>query len=163
MLARRLDPPEPSGWGGAQPAHGAGRLPAGGLRSGGAREGPSAAQRARGRWRRPDREPTRGPRGEVRWWERPAPRGDTQLWAAVQRLQARRIARRLPVKALAAELRAIGHPIRRETLSRVLNGRQGTSWDTAEALAEILGVDLDDLRAAPDDEEPGVRLVPLDS
>jgi DNA-binding XRE family transcriptional regulator len=125
MLARRIDPPDhPS----PTPE-------------------PSAARRAQGRWRAEPPIPTRGPRGEVLWWQRPAPRGDTLLWEAVQRLHHRRLRRGMSVRALADELVRIGHGVRRETLSRVLNGKQRTSWDTAEAMAEVLGVDLDDLRA----------------
>ena len=148
MLARKISPPER----GAQPA----------------RPEPSAARRAQGRWRTRGRLPTRGPRGEVWWWERPAPRGDTLLWEAVQRLHARRQSCCVTVHGLAEALAGIGHPIRRETLSRVLNGKQRTSWDTAEALSEILGVDLDDLlarrfgRTASGDGDDGGTVVPLD-
>jgi DNA-binding XRE family transcriptional regulator len=132
MLARRIDPPDR---GAASPRK------------------PTPEQRAAGRRRKPGRAPTRGPRGEVRWWERPAPRGDLPLWEAVQRLQARRLARGVSVQALAADLARIGHRVRRETLSRVLNGKQRTSWETADAMAEVLGVDLDDLHAQRSDDE----------
>jgi DNA-binding XRE family transcriptional regulator len=129
MLARRIEPPE--------------RRPP-------VRPPAPACAGDRGRPRQPP--PTRGPRGKVRWWQRPAPRGDTLLWEAVRRLQARRLERGLTVRALAEELARIAHPIRRETLSRVLNGKQRTSWETAEALAEVLGVDLADLMARRDEE-----------
>jgi hypothetical protein len=86
--------------------------------------------------------PTKGPGGEVRWWERPAPGGDEAMWAAVRQIQAHRIERRVSVSELARRLAEIGHPISRETLSRVLNGKQPTSWDTIRALAEVLGTQL---------------------
>ena len=85
-----------------------------------------------------------GPAGEVRWWERAAPGGDTALWAAVVRCHEALRARGWSVTRLAEHLRATGHPVRRETLSRVLNGRQRTTWDTVERLAAVLDVDLSD-------------------
>jgi hypothetical protein len=144
MLARRLGPPDDGG-----PTHGTG-----------ARR--SAAVRAQGRWRTAGRRPTRGPQGEVTWWLRPAPGGDELLWQAVCRLQERRIATGVSVTALAEQVAAAGHPVRRETLSRVLNGGQPTSWDTADALAHVLGIDLAELHdqrvEAEDDEQAGARV-----
>ena len=100
----------------------------------------------RGRWREPQRRPTRAPHGEVLWWERPAPEeSDPKLWEAVQRIQTRRQHLGMSVTELARRLGAVGSAIRRETLSRVLNGKQPTTWDTAERLAQILGVELGDL------------------
>jgi hypothetical protein len=128
MLARRLGPPED---GGPPDVRWADRG--------------RAADRAEGRWRTAGRRPTRGPLGAVEWWTRPAPGRDDLLWEAVCRIQERRIARGLSVSALARRTAASGRPIRRETLSRVLNGAQPTSWDTAEALADVLDVDLSDL------------------
>jgi transcriptional regulator with XRE-family HTH domain len=79
----------------------------------------------------------------VRWWERDAPEeSDPQLWTAVQRIQARRQQLRMTVTDLARRLSGRGRPIRRETLSRVLNGKQPTTWETAEHMADILGIDL---------------------
>jgi transcriptional regulator with XRE-family HTH domain len=79
----------------------------------------------------------------VRWWEREAPEeSDPALWAAVQRVQARRQQLRMSVTELARRLEQSGPPIRRETLSRVLNGKQPTTWATAERMADILGIDL---------------------
>jgi plasmid maintenance system antidote protein VapI len=54
----------------------------------------------------------------------------------------------MSVTELARRLSAAGHEIRRETLSRVLNGKQPTTWATAERLAIILGMSLE----LPDDE-----------
>ena len=97
-----------------------------------------------GRWRSPAVRPTRAPHGEVRWWERPAPEeSDPALWQAVQRIQARRQQLAMSVTELARRLSAAGHEIRRETLSRVLNGKQPTTWATAERMALILGMSLD--------------------
>ncbi len=122
MLARRIEPPLPP----SEPEN----------------QRRSAAARAEGRWRTQGYRPTRGPHGPVRWWERAAPRGDEQLWAAVRRLQARRITLDASVAGLARALAQQGQPISRETLSRVLNGKQATSWETVERLAYLLGVDL---------------------
>jgi hypothetical protein len=128
MLARRLGPPED-----------------GGPTQDGRDAQQPAVDRAQGRWRTAGRQPTRGPRGEVVWWERPAPGGDVLLWQAVCRAQERRIATGVSVTALAGWLALVGHPVRRETLSRVLNGVQPTSWSTVEVLAHVLEVDLSDL------------------
>ncbi len=125
MQARRLEPP---------------------LRRGSAAGSPPASPP--GRWRTRGRVPTRGPDGVVLWWERPAPDPDLARWEAVQRVQARRLERRLSVSALARECQRMGHPLRRETLSRVLNGAQSTTWDTVEVLAEILDVEIRDLHPA---------------
>ena len=96
-----------------------------------------------GQWRQPQPRPTRAPHGEVRWWERDAPESsDPQLWVAVQRIQGRRQQLRMTVTELARRLAGRGRPIRRETLSRVLNGKQPTTWETAEHMADILGIDL---------------------
>jgi transcriptional regulator with XRE-family HTH domain len=105
----------------------------------------SAQTVAAGRWRTRGRIPTRGPAGCVRWWERPPPGGDDLLWEAVIRLHEQRQALGISVTALADRLREAGSPVRRETLSRLLNGVQPTSWDTADALAHLLGVSLDEL------------------
>ena len=95
-----------------------------------------------GAWRARGRRPSVGPTGEVRWWERPAPGGDERLWAAVVRCHEALRTQGLTVTQLAAQLQAHGVPIRRETLSRVLNGRQRTTWRTVERLADVLGVDV---------------------
>ena len=80
----------------------------------------------------------------MRWWERPAPEeSEERLWEAVQRLQARRLQLNMTVTDLAGRLQRVGHSIRRETLSRVLNGKQPTTWETAQRLGEILGVEID--------------------
>ena len=100
-------------------------------------------QASPGRWRAPKARPTRAPHGEVLWWERPAPEdSDPQLWRAVQRIHVRRQQLGLSVTELARRLAGGGVPMRRETLSRVLNGKQPTTWDTAERMADILGIDL---------------------
>ena len=100
----------------------------------------------RGRWREPQRRPTRAPHGEVLWWERAAPESsDPGLWEAVQRIQTRRQQLSMSVTELARRLSGQGRPMRRETLSRVLNGKQPTTWDTAERIAQILGLSLGDL------------------
>ncbi|MFO8075102.1 MAG: helix-turn-helix domain-containing protein [Actinomycetota bacterium] len=98
----------------------------------------------RGAWRDRGRRPSRGPDGEVRWWERPAPGGDEALWAAVVRCHEALRAAELTVTDLEARLAGSGHSLRRETLSRILNGRQRTTWTTVEVLAEVLDVDLDE-------------------
>ena len=91
------------------------------------------------------RRPTRSASGEVRWWERPPPEGsDARLWQTVQRLQARRMQRGMSVRELARRTTHTTQPLRRETLSRVLNGKQPTTWATVRVLADILGVDLDE-------------------
>jgi DNA-binding XRE family transcriptional regulator len=95
--------------------------------------------------RRRQLRPTRGPLGEVRWWERPPPGGHEAMWQAVQRLQRRRQQLGLSVTELARRLTDSGHPISRETLSRVLNGKQPTSWHTVELMAEVLSADLPEL------------------
>jgi hypothetical protein len=129
MLARRISPPDPRR---TNPPH----------RDGGdARRDPAAA-RAQGRWRTVERQPSRGPHGEVRWWERPDPGGDQLLWEAVQRLQEARLRHGVTLLVLAEQLTAIGYPRARETLSRILNGKRPTTWETAEALALVLDVDL---------------------
>lgn len=103
-----------------------------------------------GRWREPEVRPTRAPHGEVRWWERPAPEdSDPSLWQAVQRLQARRQQLGLTVTDLARRVSRGEFTMARETLSRVLNGKQPTTWATAERLADVLGIDLE--------SEPGAR------
>ena len=85
------------------------------------------------------------------WWERPAPEeSDPALWRAVQRLHVRRQQLRMSVTELARRLTARGYPMRRETLSRVLNGKQPTTWETAERLADILGISLAEPR--PDED-----------
>lgn len=79
----------------------------------------------------------------MRWWTRPAPEdSDPELWAAVQRVQARRLQLGMSVTELARRLTRGGQTIRRETLSRVLNGKQPTTWDTCERMADLLGIDL---------------------
>lgn len=99
-----------------------------------------------GRWREPLRRPTRAPHGEVLWWERPAPEdSDPGLWEAVQRIHVRRQQLGMSVTELARRLAGAGRPIRRETLSRILNGKQPTTWDTAERIAHILNIGLTDL------------------
>lgn len=99
---------------------------------------------SQGRWRQPPVRPTRAPHGEVRWWERPPPEeSDPALWVAVQRIQARRQQLAMSVTELARRVSSRGPAIRRETLSRVLNGKQPTTWATAERLATILGISLD--------------------
>ena len=133
------------------------KIPPGGVGRGGL--GGSRGQRqGPGRWRQPPVRPTRAPSGEVRWWERPAPEAsDPSLWRAVQRIQARRQQLGVSVTELARRLRGRGYPMRRETLSRVLNGKQPTTWETAERLADVLGVSLADARSAadpPPDDEP---------
>ena len=112
---------------------------------GGGDHGGTHRHEGTGRWRQPAGRPTRAPHGEVRWWERPAPEeSDPRLWGAVQRIQARRQQLGLSVTELARRLNGRGHPMRRETLSRVLNGKQPTTWDTAERLADLLGLSLTD-------------------
>ena len=109
----------------------------------------------RGRWREPQRRPTRAPHGEVLWWERAAPEeSDPRLWAAVQRIHVRRQQLGMSVTELARRLAGHGRPMRRETLSRVLNGKQPTTWDTAERIAQILGLDLADLAGEGCTEPP---------
>ena len=108
-------------------------------------EEPSLGPR-RGAWRTRGRRPSRGPGGEVEWWARPAPGGDEALWAAVVRCHEALRATGLTVTDLEARLAATSRPLRRETLSRILNGRQRTTWETVEQLAEVLAVDLDDDR-----------------
>lgn len=49
----------------------------------------------------------------------------------------------LTVVDLARRTEATSRPLRRETLSRVLNGTQPTSWETVRILAELLDVDLE--------------------
>ena len=79
------------------------------------------------------------------WWERPPPEAsDAALWRAVQRIHARRQQLDMSVTELARRLAAGGTPIRRETVSRVLNGKQPTTWETAERMADILGISLAD-------------------
>lgn len=108
-----------------------------------------------GQWREPPARPTRAPHGEVRWWERPPPEdSDPQLWLAVQRIHARRQQLGLSVSDLARRLASSGLPIRRETVSRVLNGKQPTTWDTAERMADVLGISLVD--GSCDDDAPPV-------
>ena len=120
-------------------------VPAGGA-------GPPGARAGAGRWRQPPLRPTRAPAGEVRWWERPAPENSEELlWQAVQRLQARRLQLGMTVTDLARRIERVGLSLRRETLSRVLNGKQPTTWETTRRLAEILGVDVDSPES-PDDE-----------
>lgn len=122
MLARKIEP-----GGGGRGDHG----------------GPSGPSADRGRWRQPQAQPTRAPHGEVLWWHRPAPESsDPALWAAVQRIHVRRQQLGMSVSDLARRLSASGRPMRRETLSRILNGKQPTTWDTAERLADLLGVPL---------------------
>ena len=87
----------------------------------------------------------------MRWWERPAPESsDAALWEAVQRLQSRRLQLGMSVTDLARRIAGRGHPIRRETLSRILNGKQPTTWDTAERLAHVLGIEIE----SPGDDAP---------
>jgi hypothetical protein len=94
-----------------------------------------------GRWRQRGLEPTRGPAGEVRWWERPAPGGDEAMWDAVKAIHRRRISLGVSVCELARRLEAAGTPVDRSTLSRVLNGVQPTSRDLIAALADEVGAD----------------------
>lgn len=68
----------------------------------------------------------------------------------MQRLHARRQQLRITVSELARRVSAGGYPIRRETLSRVLNGKQPTTWETAARIADILGISLSDPR--PDED-----------
>lgn len=89
--------------------------------------------------------PTRGPFGEVPWWERPPPGGDAPMWDAVKRLQRRRLQLGLKVTHLARRMARLGHPISRETLSRVLNGKQPTSWATVAVMAEALSADVPEM------------------
>jgi ribosome-binding protein aMBF1 (putative translation factor) len=103
-----------------------------------------------GRWRAAGRKPTRGPQGDVFWWERPAPRDDEALWAAVREVHEARLRRGVTISALAARTAADGYPLARSTLSRILNGKQATTWETVEVLAELLGVTLDGSLWAPD-------------
>lgn len=110
-------------------------------------EGPGGDTRDEGAAGRPtrqegDRRPTRGPFGEVPWWERPPPGGHEALWDAVKRLQHRRLQLGLSVTQLARRMARLGHPVSRETLSRVLNGKQPTSWTTVEVMAEALCADV---------------------
>lgn len=127
MLARRLEPP-PIERRVSRGAKGA------------------AADRAQGRWRSAGRRPTRDPRGHViRWWDRSAPRGDEALWRAVMVIQEERLRVGLTVTDLARRVEAAGHPLRRETLSRVLQGKQATTWATVDALGRALGMALDDV------------------
>jgi transcriptional regulator with XRE-family HTH domain len=79
----------------------------------------------------------------VAWWDRPAPDDDDARWEAIQRIQAHRLLRGIPVTEVTRRLAVIGAPLSRETLSRVLNGKQPTTWDTVAHLAEVLGVDVD--------------------
>lgn len=130
MLARRIDPQEAVRAAPYQTGPATGR-----------REG-----RTEGRWRTRGRVPTRGPAGPVHWWERPAPDEDAMRWEAVCRVQQRRLALGLSVMDVVRRLRASGQPLRRETLSRILNGGQPTTWQRVEALADLLDVDLTDLR-----------------
>ena len=95
-----------------------------------------------GAWRRRGRQPSVGPSGEVRWWERPAPGGDEELWRAIVACHEALRARGWSVTRLADRLRVTGRPIRRETLSRILNGQQRTTWETAERIAAALDIDL---------------------
>lgn len=67
------------------------------------------------------------------------------MWLTVQRLQARRMLLRISVAELARRMEASGRPVTRETLSRVLNGKQATSWSTVEHLALLLDVGLDEI------------------
>jgi transcriptional regulator with XRE-family HTH domain len=71
------------------------------------------------------------------------------LWEAVQRIQVRRQQLNMSVTELARRLSHQGPDIRRETLSRVLNGKQPTTWDTAERMAHILGIGISDLGPNP--------------
>lgn len=113
--------------------------PTNGVRGG--HGGTSERSGAQGRWRQPRAQPTRAPHGEVLWWERPAPESsEPALWDEVQRLHLRRQQLGMSVSELARRMSALGHPLRRETLSRILNGKQPTTWDTAERLGDILGV-----------------------
>ena len=90
----------------------------------------------------------------MRWWERPPPdASDAALWRAVRRIHARRQQLGMSVSELARRLSSSGTPIRRETVSRVLNGKQPTTWETAERMADILGISLAD--AVADEGPPG--------
>ena len=112
----------------------------------------------RGRWRQPQAQPTRAPHGEVLWWQRAAPEAsDPALWNAVQRIHIRRQQLGMSVSDLARRLTAAGRPMRRETLSRILNGKQPTTWDTAERLADVLGIGVE---AGGDDPPPPPRPAP---
>lgn len=110
--------------------------------------------RQEGRRHEPQRRPTRGPAGEVHWWERPAPDGNDRLWWAVQRLQDRRLQLRVSVTELARRYRSTGQRMTRETLSRVLSGKQPTTWATAERLAVLLDIDLDEIDLDDPDSPP---------
>lgn len=79
------------------------------------------------------------------WWERPPPGGHESLWHAVKRLQRRRLQLGLQVTHLARRMARLGHPVSRETLSRVLNGKQPTSWATIEVMAEALSADVPEI------------------
>lgn len=61
----------------------------------------------------------------------------------MQQIQARRQQLGMSVTELSRRLSGQGYAIRRETLSRVLNGKQPTTWETAERLALILGMGLE--------------------
>ena len=60
----------------------------------------------------------------------------------------------LTVRELSRRAHHVGQPLRRETLSRVLNGKQPTTWATAERMADILGIDLAGLTVEGGDPNP---------
>lgn len=120
-----------------------GRLPSSGTAPRGGGDGRTHADGgAHGTRGRRARRPSVGPRGQVRWWDRPAPGGDEELWHAVVRCHEALQRRGWTVSDLARRLARRGYPVRRETLSRVLNGRQHTSWSLVEAIAEVLDVEV---------------------
>ena len=98
--------------------------------------GPSRSARPRGR------RPSVGPQGQVHWWDRPAPGDDVELWEAVIRCHEALQRRGWTVSALARRLARHGHPVRRETLSRILNGQQRTTWETVEVIAQTLDIEV---------------------
>lgn len=102
-----------------------------------------------GAWRRRGRQPSVGPGGPVRWWERAAPGEDEELWRAVLACHEALRAQGWTITGLAERLRASGWPVRRETLSRILNGRQRTTWPTVERIAVALDVELPPPGASP--------------
>ncbi|MFP5308646.1 MAG: helix-turn-helix domain-containing protein [Actinomycetes bacterium] len=90
--------------------------------------------------------PTRTPRGEeVRWWERPMPpeTRDAEAWEMCRELmRVLHATGRYSATGLSEACDAIGRPHARETISRVLNGKQPPSYGLVEDLAMAAGVDL---------------------
>lgn len=94
---------------------------------------------------------SRGTDRDVDWRARPAPGGDAKLWEAVVACHEALVASGRSVTWLARQLTALGEPLRRETLSRILNGRQRTTWDTVERLALALRIELPAVAPLPPD------------